>query len=112
MTPKLINMDRQPAQLMDRGMFDFMHAWDIGEGYALEYWRGTDNNGACLRTLSDGRLVSVTHYAAPGAAINVLRLGGYPVPGVPAIADMAERERALSANLRHLRANHVTCIRA
>ena len=109
--PTLIETPTQTARMMDRGTFDLFHAWDMGDGFTLEYWRGTDNNGACLRTLHDGRAVSITHYAKPGAAINVLRIGRYPVPGVAPIEDATDRDAACAANWRTLRASEVTCLR-
>lgn len=111
MFPTLLETPYQIARMMDRGNFALHHAWDMGEGFALEYWRGTDSNGACLRTLRDGDMVSVTHYATPGAAINILRVGGFPIPGVPKITGAADRDDALKANLRQLRAGLITCHR-
>lgn len=83
--PKLIPTTDQQARMMGRGTFSLFHAWDMGDGAVLEYWRGSDNNGACLRLLYEGQMAHITHYAQPGAAINALRIGGYPVPGVPPI---------------------------
>jgi hypothetical protein len=82
MTPILLNVDYIRARMVDRGMFVLFHAWDIGHGFAVEYWRGDENNGSCLRTLHDGRAVSITHYRTPGAAIRILHAGGYPIPGM------------------------------
>lgn len=107
MTPTLYPIAYKQARMMGAGLFTLFHAWDIGDGFALEYWRGTDNNGACLRTLHDGHMVSVTHYATPGAAIRVLRIGGYPIPGLPAMTD-EEREAGLLLHKRQLRGHHVT----
>lgn len=85
MTPTLIETPcGLRGQMMNRGEFDCFHAWDLGEGYTVEYWRGIDNNGAVLRTLHDGHPVSFTHYKTPGEAIAALRLRGLTVPGVPA----------------------------
>jgi hypothetical protein len=107
MTPTLIPIAYAKAELMNAGTFTLFHAWDIGDLFTIEYWRGIDSNGACLRTLRDGRMVSVTHYATPGAAIRTLRVGGYPIPGVPAMTD-DEREHAAPYMLRTLQAGHVT----
>lgn len=108
MTPTLYDTPTMQAQMMRKGTFDLMHAWALGDGFALEYWRGTDNNGACLRTLIDGDAVSVTHYAQPGAAIRVLLAGGYPVPGVAPIATDPETVAAMEQGRRQLRAHLVT----
>lgn len=110
--PALYPIEYAQARMMDRGIFTLFHAWDIGEGFAVEYWRGTDNNGACLRTLHNGQPVSTTHYATPGAAINVLRIGRYPIPGVAPIDGAADRDAACASNLRQLRAGLITCNRS
>lgn len=107
MIPTLYPIKYQQARMMDRGTFTLFHAWDLGDGYAVEYWRGTDNNGACLRTLLNGRMISVTHYATPGAAIRVLLVGGYPVPGVPPL-EPDHRKEAIALHRRQLQAHHVT----
>lgn len=105
-TPTLTRISYAQARMMDRGTFTLFHAWGIGEGFSVEYWRGIDNNGACLRTLHDGQMVSITHYATPGAAIRVLRMGDYPVPGLPAMT-AEEKDEAARANTRQLRAGLV-----
>lgn len=106
MTPTLYPIAYAQAHMMDAGVFNLFHAWDIGDGFAVEYWRGTDNNGACLRTLHNGHAVSVTHYATPGAAIRVLRMAGYLVPGVPAMTG-EELQAATAAHRRCLQADQV-----
>lgn len=107
MTPTLYPIAYAQAQMMNAGTFTLFHAWDIGDLFAIEYWRGADNNGACLRTLHEGRMVSITHYATPGAAIRTLRVGGYPIPGVPAMTD-DERDHAAPYMRRTLQTGHVT----
>lgn len=111
LTPTLYPITYKQERMMNAGTFTLFHAWDIGDLFAIEYWRGTDNNGACMRTLHDGRMVSVTHYATPGAAIRLLRVGGYPIPGVPAMTD---EERGIAGDYmrRSLQAGHVTQARA
>lgn len=106
-TPVLIPITYQRHKMMDRGMFTLFHAWDIGDSFTLEYWRGSDNNGACLRTLHTGQMVSVTHYATPGAAIRVLLTGGFPIPGVDPL-DEASRSEGVASVMRQLRGHHVS----
>ena len=84
MTPTLIEMDRHPAQIMNQGMFDFFHAWDMGDGVTVEYWRGQSRNGAAIRNLFEGRMVSIMHFPEPGHALQMLMTQGCKVPGVPA----------------------------
>lgn len=108
---KLVPADTAQERIMDRGMFDLFHAWDTGDGFRVEYWRGIDNNGAILRTLHNGRMARCTHYATPGSAIRVLLIGGYPVPGVPALTP-DDRQQAEAYAFQQLRAGHVTSIRA
>lgn len=106
MTPTLTPITYQRARMMDSGMFTLFHAWDIGDGFTVEYWRGSESNGACLRTLAQGQMVSVTHYTSPGAAIRVLLIGGYPIPGVaPMTAE--ELQTATASHQRSLRADQV-----
>jgi hypothetical protein len=106
MTPTLTPIRYQTARMVNSGMFTLFHAWELGDGLSVEYWRGSESNGACLRTLHNGQMVSVTHYTSPGAAIRVLRAGGYPIPGVaPMTAE--EMQTATAAHRRSLRADQV-----
>jgi hypothetical protein len=82
MNPTLIDIDHAPARMMDRGMFQFFHAWDCGNGDTVEYWRGLDDNGACIRELHDGTPIRTTHHRHAGNALTYLKGNGFPIPGV------------------------------
>jgi hypothetical protein len=81
MTPRLIDAPYTQRLMMDRGLFVLMHVWDIEDGDKLEYWRGLESNGAVIRFVCPD-YSTFTHYQTPGAALQCLVTGGYPVPGV------------------------------
>lgn len=74
----------QPARdMMDRGRFAHHHTWRSDTGWTVEYWRGIEGNGACIRAYDDlGRNMWITHRKHPGDALQWLRGAGYPVPGL------------------------------
>jgi hypothetical protein len=70
------------APMMDRGTFALFHAWTTEDDWRVEYWRGIQCNGAVIRKLCAGRMISMTHHNSPGEAIRWLGLQGYNIPGL------------------------------
>jgi len=91
MTPTLTPITYQQARMMDRGMFTLFHAWDAGDEWRVEYWRGIEGNGACLRVLHAGDALRIVHFKMPGLAIHELRMWGYSIPGVEPLAETLPR---------------------
>ncbi|MTH62159.1 hypothetical protein [Paracoccus litorisediminis] len=75
---------QDPTNMMDKGEFLHFHTWRDHTGAAIEYWRGTQRNGACVRTLNAaGEMTTITHYADPGAALQAIRPKVDKIPGIP-----------------------------
>lgn len=76
--------DPQVREMMGRGKFAQHHTWESESGWRVEYWRGTERNGACIRAYDElRRNIWIRHDKTPGAALQWLRGAGYPVPGLP-----------------------------
>lgn len=72
------------AVMMDRGKFQCWHAWDLDMG-RVEYWRGCESNGGCLRYFEGEDVRSIAHYETPGAALKAAIKIGAVVPGLASL---------------------------
>ena len=82
-SPVLIEAPRKQSLMMDRGLFDLMHVWDLGDGDRYEYWRGMEMNGAVCRFVCRD-YTTCKHFKSPGDALRELQAAKYPVPGLSA----------------------------
>lgn len=72
---------------MNRGLYALHHAWpwlDM-EGGRVEYWRGTEGNGAVIFHRADtGAFERARWFKHPGSALADLAASGLRIPGVRA----------------------------